>query len=73
MIQSSSVDQQLIFYFIVSMPELVAQTNMDPQSVNKLREELTKLTGWLSKNSSHYFVAEYETASQEYVEKARGI
>ena len=55
------------------MPELIAQTNMDQQSVNRLREELIKLTTWLGKNSNRYFTAEYENASQEYIEKARGV
>jgi len=58
---------------VVSMPELIAQTNMDQQSVNRLREELIKMTTWLGKNSDRYFTAEYETASQEYIEKARGV
>ncbi len=57
----------------VSLPELIAQTNMDHQSVNRLREELSKLTNWLGRNATTYFVNEYETPSQEYVEKARGV
>ncbi|KAI9820690.1 MAG: Esa1p-associated factor [Pycnora praestabilis] len=57
----------------VSMPELIAQTNMDQQSVNRLREELTKLTQWLGKNSSRFVTGEYENASQDYIEKARGV
>lgn len=46
---------------------------MDLQSVNRLREELSKLTNWLGKNTTTYFVSEYETPSQDYVEKARGV
>ncbi|MCJ1389598.1 Esa1p-associated factor [Xylographa bjoerkii] len=57
----------------VSMPELIAQTNMDHQAVNRLREELAKITQWLGKNASKYFTAEYESATQEYIEKARGV
>ncbi|KAI9812381.1 MAG: Esa1p-associated factor [Thelocarpon impressellum] len=57
----------------VSMPELIAQTNMDQQSVTRLREELAKLTQWLGKHSARFFTAEYENASQEYIEKARGV
>ncbi|KZF19927.1 chromatin modification-related protein eaf3 [Xylona heveae TC161] len=57
----------------VSMPELIAQTNMDQQSVNRLREELAKMTQWLAKNSSRYFAAGYESATQDYIEKARGL
>ncbi|KAL0940353.1 uncharacterized protein CTRU02_203116 [Colletotrichum truncatum] len=58
---------------MVSLPELVAQTNMDQQSVSRLREELSKLTVWLGKNAKNYFVSEYETPSQEYIDKARGF
>lgn len=55
----------------VTLPELIAQTNMDAQSSNRLREELTKLTIWIGRNVTKYFVSEYETPSPEYVEKAR--
>lgn len=54
------------------MPELIAQTNMDQQSVNRLREELSKMTTWLGKNSQRFFLGQYENASQEYIDKARG-
>jgi len=56
----------------VSMPELIAQTNMDAQSVNRLREELAKMTQWLGKNSSKFFAKEYMNAGQEYTSKASG-
>ena len=58
---------------LVSMPELIAQTNMDQQAVNRLREELAKLTQWLGKNSGRFFTSEYEAASQDYIDKARGV
>ncbi|KAK5958637.1 Esa1p-associated factor [Knufia fluminis] len=45
---------------LVNMPELIAQTNMDAQSVQRLKEELTKFTVWLSRNSEKLFVAKYE-------------
>ena len=57
----------------VSLPELLAQTNMDQQSINRLREEISKFTVWLSRNTEKYFVSEYETPSQEYVDKARSF
>lgn len=44
------------------MPELTAQTNMDAAAVQRLKEELSKFTVWLSKNSEKYFVAKYEKA-----------
>jgi mortality factor 4-like protein 1 len=40
----------------VSMPELIAQTNMDAQSVARLREELVKMGAWLSRNAGEWFV-----------------
>ncbi|KAF4983557.1 hypothetical protein FZEAL_1055 [Fusarium zealandicum] len=58
---------------IVSLPELLAQTNMDQQSVSRLREEIGKFTVWLGRNCETYFVKEYETPSQEYIDKARSF
>ncbi|TQV95057.1 histone acetylase complex subunit [Cordyceps javanica] len=58
---------------VVSLPELLAQTNMDQQSVSRLREEIGKFTVWLGRNCEHYFVNEYETPSQEYIDKARSF
>ncbi|KAL1896846.1 Esa1p-associated factor [Sporothrix stenoceras] len=58
---------------LVSLPELISQTNMDQQSVNRLRDELAKLTAWLGKNMVKYFVSDYETPNSEYSEKVRGV
>lgn len=57
--------------YIVTLPELIAQTNMDKQSVNHLREELSKITTWLGKNLQTYFHSAYEHPGQEYTENAR--
>lgn len=57
----------------VSMPELIAQTNMDQQSVSRLREELAKLAQWLSRNSTRFFAREYEAPSREYLQDAKGM
>jgi len=46
---------------------------MDLQSVNRLREELSKMTNWLGRNATNYFTNEYETPGHDYVEKARGV
>jgi len=48
---------------------------MDLQSVNRLREELQKLTIWLGKetNMQTYFVSEYETPGNAYIEKAKTL
>lgn len=74
---TSADEARFSFFFFspppVSLPELIAQTNMDAQSVSKLRQEIQALTAWLGKNSTRFFTAEYEVAPQEYVEKARGL
>jgi mortality factor 4-like protein 1 len=46
---------------------------MDQQSVSRLREEIGKFTSWLGRNCETYFVNEYETPSQEYIDKARSF
>ncbi|KKF95561.1 Chromatin modification-related protein eaf3, partial [Ceratocystis fimbriata CBS 114723] len=56
---------------LVSLPELVAQTNMDQQSVSRLREELSKFSVWLARNAQTYFAQDYESPSQEYVDQAK--
>ncbi|KAL2185498.1 MRG-domain-containing protein [Thermothelomyces heterothallicus CBS 203.75] len=58
---------------LVSLPELIAQTNMDQQSVNRLREELIKFTNWFSRHVTKYFVSQYETPGAEYIEQARSV
>ncbi|KAL7624163.1 Esa1p-associated factor [Parahypoxylon ruwenzoriense] len=50
---------------------LLAQTNMDQQSVNRLREELSKFCTWLAKNATEYFVSQYESPSQDYIQKTK--
>jgi len=44
----------------VSMPELLAHTNMDQQSVNKLREHLDEFIRYLAKSHEQYFQSSYE-------------
>ena len=53
------------------MPEIIAQTNMDQQSIARLKEELTKFCTWLGRNSAKFFCAKYEKPSAEYIEAAR--
>jgi len=53
------------------MPDLIAHTNMDAQSVSRLREELTKMTSWMAKRLSTYLSNEYEHAGQEYLESSK--
>ncbi|KAK1064151.1 Esa1p-associated factor [Friedmanniomyces endolithicus] len=55
----------------VSLPDLIAHTNMDQQSVSRLREELTKMTSWMAKRLEKYLGNEYHHAGQEYLESAK--
>ncbi|KAK4902535.1 Esa1p-associated factor [Elasticomyces elasticus] len=55
----------------VSMPDLIAHTNMDAQSVSKLREELMKMTSYMARNVDRYLSNEYLHAGQEYLESAK--
>lgn len=57
----------------VSMPELIAQTNMDSQSVGKLKEELGRLTKWLAGNWRKYEARAYVDPGEAYREKAKGM
>ncbi|KAI1457852.1 MRG-domain-containing protein [Annulohypoxylon moriforme] len=68
---SDTYGPEHLMRLIVSLPELVAQTNMDQQSVNRLREELAKFCTWLAKNTTEYFVSHYESPPQEYALKAK--
>jgi hypothetical protein len=57
----------LLFFAIAgTMPELIAQTNMDMQATNRLREEISKLAMWLSKHSEKYFTTQYLTAEDTH-------
>lgn len=55
------------------MPELIAQTNMDVQAVNRLREELGAMTSWLQKESqvTAFFSSTYESPGQAYIDKVK--
>ncbi|KAF2866095.1 MRG-domain-containing protein [Massariosphaeria phaeospora] len=57
----------------VSMPELLAHTNMDTQAINRLREELSAMTTWLSKEAqvSAFFSSTYESPGPAYIEKVK--
>lgn len=60
----------LIFLPIGLLPELLAQTNMDLQATQRLREELSKFSLWLSKNSEKYFRTEYISAEDAVVKQS---
>ena len=55
------------------MPELIAQTNMDSQAINRLREELTSMLSWLAKEPqvNSYFASTYESPGPAYIDKVK--
>lgn len=57
----------------VTMPELIAQTNMDHQAVSRLREELGQMTAWLAKDAqvNAFFASVYESPGQAYIDKVK--
>lgn len=48
------------------LPELLAQTNMTQTGTNRMREEVSKLSIWLSRNCERYFRTEYVPAENYY-------
>lgn len=58
---------------LVTMPELIAQTNMDHQAINRLREELSGMTTWLAKEPqiNAFFASVYESPGQAYIDKVK--
>ena len=48
------------------MPDLIAHTNMDAQSVSRLREELSKMTQWMAKRIATYLSTDYDHVGQDY-------
>ena len=53
---------------LCKLPELIAQTNMDDESVSEVSDEIAKFTHWLAKNSNRFFTADYETPGREYAQ-----
>ena len=44
---------------------------MDPQAVSRLREELFKMTQFLSRSVPKYLAAEYEHPGDDYIDSVR--
>lgn len=57
----------------VSLPELIAQTNMDKQAVSKLRDEIQRMSEWLGRSANRYFNKQYESYGAEYRAKAKAV
>lgn len=57
---------------LVTLPELLSQTNIDGAAVTRLREELVALTAWLSQERERFFLHEYQNAGQDYLAKVKG-
>lgn len=57
----------------VSLPGLIAQTNMDQQSVGQLRSHLEDFLRYMAKHQDKLFQKEYENTSSRYEANAKGI
>lgn len=57
----------------VSMPALIAQTNMDQQSIAVFREHLEDCLRYMLQHRGKLFVKEYENTSPHYEAVSRGI
>ncbi|KAI9707896.1 MAG: Esa1p-associated factor [Bogoriella megaspora] len=55
---------------LVSLPELIGQTNMDAPAVERLKRELAILISWLNKHIPELFNTEYVAAEPETDEKS---
>ncbi|KZT20712.1 MRG-domain-containing protein [Neolentinus lepideus HHB14362 ss-1] len=51
---------------LVSMPQMVANSTMDPESVSIVREYVNELMQWMVKAKERIFQREYESASLQY-------
>lgn len=47
------------------MPELLAHTNMDSQSMSKLREHIEDFVQFLTKNPEQYISSPYESGKSK--------
>ncbi|KTW31573.1 hypothetical protein T552_00211 [Pneumocystis carinii B80] len=57
----------------VTLPELIAHTNMDYQSIQILKNYIKDFLKFLVKNQAEYFLKIYENASPNYQSLVRGI
>lgn len=55
------------------MPALIAQTNMDQQSISVLSQHLEDCLRYMLENRGKLFVKEYENTSPHYEAVSRGI
>ncbi|EPQ53213.1 MRG-domain-containing protein [Gloeophyllum trabeum ATCC 11539] len=51
---------------LVSMPQMVANSTMDPESVSIVRDYVNELMQWMVKEKDRIFQREYESASLQY-------
>ncbi|PNS16795.1 hypothetical protein CAC42_4759 [Sphaceloma murrayae] len=55
----------------VSLPDLIAHTNMDSQAVSRLREELFKMVQYANRTIPKYLTEAYENPGDQYIESVR--
>ncbi|ANB11976.1 Eaf3p [Sugiyamaella lignohabitans] len=64
---------QHLLRLFVSLPNLIALTNMDPQGVSVLKDHLEDCLQFLAKNRDQLFTKAYENTSQRYEAFAKGV
>ncbi|KAJ7475212.1 MRG-domain-containing protein [Mycena galericulata] len=56
---------------LVTLPTMIAQSSLDAESTDIVRDYVNELLSWLLQEQSRFFQAEYETASIQYQNVAR--
>jgi mortality factor 4-like protein 1 len=49
------------------MPELLAQTNMNQQAINRVREELSKFSLWMTRNAEKLFAPKHSAPANTFM------
>jgi len=56
---------------LVSLPQMIANSTMDPESVALVKDYVNELLAWMVKERDRIFQLQYETASLQYQNIAR--
>ncbi|KAJ7641369.1 MRG-domain-containing protein [Roridomyces roridus] len=56
---------------LVTLPTMIAQSSLDPESTDIVRDYVNELLGWMLKEQDRFFLAEYEQASPQYQNTAK--
>ncbi|KAF5350880.1 hypothetical protein D9758_010482 [Tetrapyrgos nigripes] len=68
---SSIYGAEHLLRMLVAMPQMVANSQMDPESVGLVRDYVNELLKYMEAEKDRIFLREYETTSQSYQNTAR--